>query len=92
MMLLLFLGDQTETQPGKLLYIKCYIQQQHVSCTTSHYKRIIILQTTQDLNYTAKQECSDVTANSSNIFKKLRHKYKIVHQLSQKINPSVLSA
>jgi len=81
MMLLLFLGDQTETQPGKLLYIKCYVQQQHVSCNTS-----------QDFNYTAKKECSDVTANSSNTFKKLRHKYKIVHQLSQKIKPSVLSA
>ena len=70
MMLLLFLGDQTETQPEELLYIKCYVQHQHVRCTTSHYKRITILQTTQDLNYTMNKECTDVTANSSNTFQK----------------------
>jgi len=92
MMPLLFHGDQTETQWEELLYIKCYVHYQHVSCTTSHYKRIVIVQTTQDLNYTAKKECTDVTANSSKTFQKLRHKYKIEHQLSQEINPSGLSA
>jgi hypothetical protein len=92
MMPLLFHGDQTETQPEELLYMKCYIQYQHVSCTTSHYKRIVILQTTQGLNYTAKKECTDITANSSNTFQKLRHKYKKEHQLSQEVNPSVWSA
>jgi hypothetical protein len=92
MMPLLFHGDQTETQPDKLLYIKCYVQYQHVSCTTSHYKCIVILQTTQDLNYTAKKECTDITAKGSKTFQKLRHKYKIEHQLSQEINPSVWSA
>jgi len=55
MMLLLFLGDQTEIQPGELLYIKCYVQYQHVGCTTSNYKRITILRTTQNLNYTVKK-------------------------------------
>ena len=92
MMPLLFLGDQTETQPGELLYIKCYVQYQHIRCTTSHYKRITILQTTQDLNYTAKKECTDVTANRSNTFQKLRPKHKREDQLLQEINPSVLIA
>jgi len=51
-----------------------------------------ILETTQDLNYTVNKECTDVRANSSKTFQKLEHKYKIEYQLSQEINPSVLSA